>query len=74
MIHRKAAAQHRFQLLSKGKGRFVRLHFWRDTRERDMERRNSIDTAASRFAPKTKSQPSTSGCDMERRSSGMSAL
>ena len=36
--------------------------------------RNSIDAAASRFAPKTKSQPSVSGCDLERRSSGMSAL
>ena len=34
----------------------------------------SIDAAASRVAPKTKSQPSVSGCDLERRSSNMSAL
>ena len=34
----------------------------------------SIDAAAARFAPKTKSQPSVSGCDLERRSSNMSAL
>ena len=35
---------------------------------------NSIDAAAFRFAPEAKSQPSVSGCDLERRSSGMSAL
>ena len=33
-----------------------------------------IDAAASRFAPKTESQSSVSGCDSERRSSKMSAL
>ena len=66
MIHRKAAAQYRFQLLSKGKGRFVRRHFWRDTRARDMERRNSMDASAFRFAPNTKSKPSAAGLIWKR--------
>ena len=33
----------------------------------DVEHRNTIDAAASRSAPKTKSQPSASGCDLKRR-------
>ena len=35
-----------------------------------LEHRNSIDAPAFRFLPKTKSQPSVSGCDLERRSKG----
>ena len=37
----------------------------------DVEHRNSIDAASFRVTPETKSQPSASGCDLERKNNAI---